>query len=117
MHPGDMLVIASDGLLDLLDDHAVVDDALQFLAGHTDPAQLCSAVAKLTETRLATDDITIVALRPGKDDGRYADDVCDSPNNSVAVHPRGRLNMATAPALREELTELLDSGRRAWSST
>ena len=25
--------------------------------------QLCSAVAKLTETRLATDDITIVALR------------------------------------------------------
>ena len=36
---------------------------LQFLAGHTDPAQLCSAVAKLTETRLATDDITIVALR------------------------------------------------------
>ena len=63
MHPGDMLVIASDGLLDLLDDHAVVDDALQFLAGHTDPAQLCSAVAKLTETRLATDDITIVALR------------------------------------------------------
>ncbi|HNP12216.1 MAG TPA: STAS domain-containing protein [Mycobacterium sp.] len=34
-----------------------------------------------------------------------------APNNSVAVHPRGRLNMATAPALREELTELLDSGQ------
>lgn len=63
MNPGDILVVASDGLLDLLGEDAVVDDAFEFLAGQTSPAELCLAVSILAKERTLTDDVTVVALR------------------------------------------------------
>jgi serine phosphatase RsbU (regulator of sigma subunit) len=63
MNPGDMLVIASDGLLDLLGANTTVGDAFGFLAGHTSPAALCLAVSALAKVRPPTDDVTIVAVR------------------------------------------------------
>jgi serine phosphatase RsbU (regulator of sigma subunit) len=58
-----MLVIASDGLLDLLGANTTVGDAFGFLAGHTSPAALCLAVSALAKVRPPTDDVTIVAVR------------------------------------------------------
>lgn len=34
-----------------------------------------------------------------------------APNDSVALSPRGRLNMMTAPDLRQELSRLVEIGR------
>lgn len=63
MHPGDTLVLASDGLLDLLADDASPEDAFAFLTRHRHPTELCSAVRTLIGSRLPTDDITIIAVR------------------------------------------------------
>lgn len=59
--PGDSLAVVSDGLLDLLGD----DDAraaLEFLAQHPDPEDLCQQTRALTKATVAMDDITIVAI-------------------------------------------------------
>lgn len=75
MNPGDTLVIASDGLLDLLGEKAVVDDAFEFLAGHAGPSEMCSAVSELARRQPPIDDVTVVAVRRdelievGTDDG------------------------------------------------
>lgn len=63
MSPGDVLIIASDGLLDLLDEKAGVDDVFAFLANHRQPAELCTAVAALINSRPPADDITVVVVR------------------------------------------------------
>jgi hypothetical protein len=63
LNPGDMLVIASDGLLDLLGDNVVVGDAVEFLARYSDPSELCIAVGILAKERPPTDDITVIAVR------------------------------------------------------
>lgn len=63
MGPGDVLVLASDGLLDLLADDAGPEDAFAFLARHRQPSELCSAVRSLMAARLLTDDVTVVAVR------------------------------------------------------
>ncbi|MFN8073037.1 MAG: GAF domain-containing SpoIIE family protein phosphatase [Mycobacterium sp.] len=66
MESGDMLVIASDGLLDLLGDKAVSADAFTFLSRHTDPSELCSAVSILAKERPPTDDVTVIAVCRGQ---------------------------------------------------
>lgn len=63
IEPGDMLVIASDGLLDLLGDCSKVSDAFAFLAGCTSPTELCFAVGILAKERPPADDVTIVVIR------------------------------------------------------
>ena len=57
------VVIASDGLLDLIGDNAVPRDAFDLLSGHDDPAELCLAVSRLAKERMPTDDVTVVAVR------------------------------------------------------
>lgn len=61
--PGDMLVVASDGSLELLGKHAVESDFLNFVAAHPEPADLCSAVTALSNHRPPLDDVTVVAVR------------------------------------------------------
>lgn len=63
LNAGDSLVIASDGLLDLLGDNTPVADAFNFVAAHAGPSELCMAVGRLAEQRPPTDNVTIVALR------------------------------------------------------
>ncbi|MEO3758880.1 SpoIIE family protein phosphatase [Mycobacterium sp. B14F4] len=63
LDPGDMLVIASDGSLELLDKQAVEKDVLDFVAAHPKPDDLCSAVTALTTRRPPLDDVTVVAVR------------------------------------------------------
>ena len=71
MNPGDILVIASDGLLDLLGEQSVVDEAFDFLAGHPDPEAMCAAVKALTRKQPPVDDVTVVAIRRDKDRGEW----------------------------------------------
>lgn len=73
VNPGDMLVIASDGLIDLLGERAVVGDVFDFLAGHRTPGELCSAVSALAKGRPPADDITIVALKRNESGGGGGD--------------------------------------------
>lgn len=61
--PGDMLVVASDGSLELLDKEAVESDVLDFVAAHPDPGDLCRAVTAMTNQRPPLDDVTVVAVR------------------------------------------------------
>lgn len=63
IEPGDMLVIASDGLLDLLGEDAVARDAFAFLAKFTNPDELASAVSALADQQPPIDDVTVVAVR------------------------------------------------------
>lgn len=63
MECGDMLVVASDGLLDLLGDDAELDDCFAFLGAQPSPSDLCFAVSALAKERPPTDDVTIVAVR------------------------------------------------------
>ena len=63
MQPGDTLVVASDGLLDLLGEKAVVGDAFEFLASYADPSEMCAAVSALAERLPPIDDVTVVAVR------------------------------------------------------
>ncbi len=61
--PGDMLVIPSDGLLDLLSedsDTTVVHDVLRSCAT---PKALCRRVKELAASRPPIDDVTVVAIR------------------------------------------------------
>lgn len=63
MRPGDTLVVASDGLLDLLGEKSVVGDAFEFLASYADPSEMCAAVSALAERLPPIDDVTVVAVR------------------------------------------------------
>lgn len=61
--PGDTVVIASDGLLDLVGDGTDMRPALEFLAGHRDPTELCATLRTMTGDRPCLDDVTLVAIR------------------------------------------------------
>jgi hypothetical protein len=63
LEPGDMLVVVSDGLLDLLSEDSDAHTVQQFVAGHADPRALCSAVAELAASSAPLDDVTVVAVR------------------------------------------------------
>ncbi len=61
--PGEGIVLASDGVLDLVSDGCDVGPALRFVAEHADPAELCAQIHALSAARPALDDVTLVALR------------------------------------------------------
>ncbi|WP_016884756.1 MULTISPECIES: PP2C family protein-serine/threonine phosphatase [unclassified Rhodococcus (in: high G+C Gram-positive bacteria)] len=64
LHPGDMLMICSDGLLDHLDDADCEWKSVPaFAAAHPSPKQLLAAVHTLAAATAPLDDITVVALR------------------------------------------------------
>jgi len=63
LDPGDTLVVASDGLLDLLGDSTLLDDVFAFLARHRTPSALCAAAGTMVGERPPTDDVTIIAVR------------------------------------------------------
>lgn len=63
LEDGDTLVIASDGVLDLIGDGSDVRSALEFVAQYPDPVELCSRARALAEAAAALDDVTLVASR------------------------------------------------------
>ena len=63
LQPGDSLVVASDGMLDLVGDGADLDAAMKFVAQHADPDDLCAQARVLASSKATLDDITIVAIR------------------------------------------------------
>ncbi|MFC9555708.1 PP2C family protein-serine/threonine phosphatase [Rhodococcus sp. NPDC056960] len=64
LHPGDMLMICSDGLLDHLGDiDGEWESVPAFAAAHPSPTRLLAAVHDLAAVTPPLDDITVVALR------------------------------------------------------
>jgi serine phosphatase RsbU (regulator of sigma subunit) len=63
LEPGDSLVLASDGMLDLVGDGDDLDAAMRFVAQHADPAELCAQLRALASSKPTLDDVTIVAIR------------------------------------------------------
>ncbi|MGK2869302.1 MAG: PP2C family protein-serine/threonine phosphatase [Mycobacterium sp.] len=61
--PGESVVLASDGVLDLVSDGCDIGPALSFVAEHADPAELCARIRALSAARPALDDVTLVAIR------------------------------------------------------
>lgn len=61
--PGDSVVLASDGVLDLVSDGCDVRPALRFVAEHTDPTDLVARVRTLSAAQHPLDDVTLVAIR------------------------------------------------------
>lgn len=63
LEDGETLVIASDGVLDLIGDGSDVRPALEFVAQYPDPVELCSRARALAEAGAALDDVTLVAIQ------------------------------------------------------
>jgi len=63
LHPGDTLVIASDGVLDLVGFGDDVRAAMAFVAQHADPADLCDKAHALQRRQPPLDDVTTVTIR------------------------------------------------------
>lgn len=63
LEPGDTLVVASDGVLDLVGDGSSVRPVLTFAAEHSAPDDLCHQVGLLARGSTALDDITLVVVR------------------------------------------------------
>ncbi|TPG37155.1 PP2C family protein-serine/threonine phosphatase [Mycolicibacterium hodleri] len=63
LQPGDTLVIASDGILDLVGEVDDLPEALKFIGQHPDPADLCAQARALAASKTTLDDVTIVAVR------------------------------------------------------
>lgn len=63
LEDGETLVIASDGVLDLIGDGADVRPALKLVAQYPDPVELCSRARALAEAGAALDDVTLVAIQ------------------------------------------------------
>lgn len=61
--PGESIVLASDGVLDLVSDGCDLGPALRFVAEHADPNDLCAQIRALSEANPALDDVTLVAIR------------------------------------------------------
>ena len=61
--PGDTIVLASDGVLDLVSDGCDVRPALRFVADHPDPSDLCARIRALAAGNPGLDDVTLVAIR------------------------------------------------------
>lgn len=60
---GDTLIIASDGVLDLVGDGSDVRPALRFVGTHSEPADLCARARELVAEKSPLDDVTLVAVR------------------------------------------------------
>ncbi|BBZ63007.1 GAF domain-containing SpoIIE family protein phosphatase [Mycolicibacterium monacense] len=60
---GDTLIIASDGVLDLIGDGSDARPALRFVATHPEPADLCARARALVAEKSPLDDVTLVAVR------------------------------------------------------
>jgi len=63
LDPGDLLVICSDGLLDLLDQASARAPLREFIAPHACPSSLVEAVRSLVSGQPPLDDVTVVAVR------------------------------------------------------
>ncbi|MGA5462041.1 GAF domain-containing SpoIIE family protein phosphatase [Mycobacterium sp. NPDC050041] len=63
LQPGDTLVIASDGVLDLVGDGSDVRPALQLVSQYREPAELCDFARSLHASTPPLDDVTLVAVR------------------------------------------------------
>ncbi|BBX16627.1 hypothetical protein MDUV_14870 [Mycolicibacterium duvalii] len=63
LQPGDTLVVASDGVLDLITDGDDIDAAVAFMARYSDPEELCAQARELQKRQPPLDDITLVAIR------------------------------------------------------
>lgn len=63
LEPGESVILASDGVLDLVSDGCDVRPALQFVAGCTDPAELIGRIRGLSGAQQPLDDVTLVAVR------------------------------------------------------
>ncbi|UXA20378.1 PP2C family protein-serine/threonine phosphatase [Mycobacterium sp. SMC-4] len=63
LEPGDTLVVASDGVLDLVSDGDDIDAAVRFMARYADPEELCAQARRLQARRPPLDDVTLVAIR------------------------------------------------------
>lgn len=63
LEPGDMLVICSDGLLDLLDELSDRTSLHRLVAQHASPGELVAAARTLVESNPPLDDVTVVAVR------------------------------------------------------
>ncbi|MGW5324198.1 PP2C family protein-serine/threonine phosphatase [Rhodococcus pyridinivorans] len=63
LEPGDMLVVCSDGLLDLLDEDSDRSALEGLVASHRSPDVLVDAVRALVDGQLPLDDVTVVAVR------------------------------------------------------
>jgi hypothetical protein len=63
LEPGETLVIASDGVLDLIGDGSDVRPALKFVATNPAPSELCAQTRAMAARNAAIDDITLVAIR------------------------------------------------------
>ncbi|MEH6622983.1 MAG: SpoIIE family protein phosphatase [Dietzia maris] len=61
--PGDMLVVCSDGLLDLLDEISDLTAVEDFVAAHPGPDDLVEASRRLAVSLPPLDDVTVVAVR------------------------------------------------------
>lgn len=60
---GDSLIIASDGVLDLIGDGSDVRPALQYVARHAEPADLCGRAREMVAEKAPLDDVTLVVVR------------------------------------------------------
>lgn len=60
---GDVLVICSDGLLDLIDQHSDRTALWEFVAAYSSPGALIGATRALVAGRPPLDDVTVVAVR------------------------------------------------------
>lgn len=63
LEPGDTLLIASDGVLDLIGDGSDVRPALAFAARYPEPAELCARARAMVQKCAPLDDVTLVAVR------------------------------------------------------
>lgn len=63
LNPGDTLVVASDGILDLIGDGIDTRHALRFVGRHRDPDDLCRQARMAAADVPPLDDITLVAVR------------------------------------------------------
>ena len=63
LETGETLVIASDGVLDLIGDGIDVRPALEFVAEHSEPAELCAQARAMVAANTPFDDVTLVAIR------------------------------------------------------
>jgi GAF domain-containing protein len=63
LEEGETLVIASDGVLDLIGDGVDARPVLKFVAEHAEPAELCQQARVLVDEGAALDDVTLVAIK------------------------------------------------------
>lgn len=60
---GDSLIVASDGVLDLIGDGSDVRPALEYVARHAEPADLCARARAMVAAKAPLDDVTLVVVR------------------------------------------------------